>query len=321
MYLGMDGGGTKTAFLLLDGAGQVVATHSGGSSYYPEVTIEGVRSVINTGVHAVLAQAGVTAKTIEHAFFGIPAYGEDSTEDQRLAILPSSVLRPGQYTCGNDMVCSWAGSLACEDGVSIVAGTGSIGYGEYRGRSARAGGWGELFGDEGSAYWIAREGLAAFSRMSDGREPQGALHALCQQHFQLRRPIDLAGRINNLPARERSTIARVSKVVADAALAGDAAALHIYRRAGEELAALVTAVRMSLGVPQQLSLPVSYSGGVFASGPLILDPFRAALLRDNATAELRLPALEPVAGAALYAARCHGVQFSREALARLKKSC
>ena len=73
------------------------------------------------------------------------------------------------------MICSWAGSLACEDGISVIAGTGSMAYGEYEGRSARAGGWGELIGDEGSAYWIAREGMNLFSRMSDGRAPRGPL--------------------------------------------------------------------------------------------------------------------------------------------------
>jgi hypothetical protein len=54
----------------------------------------------------------------------------------------------------NDAVCAWAGSLGGEDGITIVAGTSSIGYGERKGRAARAGGWGEPFSDEGSAYWI-----------------------------------------------------------------------------------------------------------------------------------------------------------------------
>ena len=125
--------------------------------------------MIAKGVRAVTAQAGIAPSAIEHAFFGLPAFGEDSIEDARLSSLPDCVLNSAEFTCGNDMVCSWAGSLACADGISVVAGTGSIAYGEYRSRSARAGGWGEVFGDEGSAYWIAREGLALLSRMSDGR--------------------------------------------------------------------------------------------------------------------------------------------------------
>ena len=53
-------------------------------------------------------------------------------------------------------------------------------YGERQGVGHRVGGWGELFGDEGSAYWIAAAGLNAFCRMSDGRLPRGPLHATDQ---------------------------------------------------------------------------------------------------------------------------------------------
>ena len=78
-----------------------------------------------------------------------------------------------RYSCDNDMVCGWAGSLAGEDGINVISGTGSMTYGERQGVGHRVGGWGELFGDEGSAYWIAAQGLNAFTRMSDGRLPHG----------------------------------------------------------------------------------------------------------------------------------------------------
>ncbi len=320
MYLGVDGGGTKTAFLLLNDKGQVAATYTGGSSYYPEVTMEGVGEVIREGVEAVMAKAKISVETITYAFFGLPAYGEDSIEDSRLEILPSTVLNLSQYTCGNDMVCSWAGSLACVDGISVVAGTGSIGYGEYLGLNARAGGWGDLFGDEGSAYWIAREGLTAFSRMSDGRSPKGALYPLFMQHFKLRDAIDLAGKINNLPAKERSTVAQISKLVTAAALAGDNEAIIIYKRAADELAELVTAIRQTLKVPRDLKLPVSYTGGVFNTGKLILEPFRAALAHANLASDLKAPLLEPAVGAALYAARCKGIRFSDEVIHEMRET-
>ena len=76
-------------------------------------------------------------------------------------------------------------SLDVEADAPIVAGTGSIAYGEYAGRHARAGGWGDLFGDEGSAFWIAREGLRLFSRMSDGRAARGPLYDLLRERFEL----------------------------------------------------------------------------------------------------------------------------------------
>ncbi len=115
---------------------------------------------------------------------------------------------PRRYRCGNDMVCGWAGALAGEDGINVVCGTGSIAYGEYRGRTARSGGWGELFGDEGSAYWIAREGLTLFSRMSDGRAPRGALYEILRRHFSLQDDLDLCAAIYGQSVRAAQPVSR-----------------------------------------------------------------------------------------------------------------
>ena len=60
--------------------------------------------------------------------------------------------------------------------MALVAGTGSVAYGRNAaGKTARAGGWGYLAGDEGSAYWIGREALAALALALDGRGPPTAL--------------------------------------------------------------------------------------------------------------------------------------------------
>jgi N-acetylglucosamine kinase-like BadF-type ATPase len=315
MFLGVDGGGTKTAFLLLGSDAQLLARTECGSSYHPQVGLEAVREVLRTGVAELLRQARAPVSAIRHAFFGLPAYGEDPAVDPALALAPAAVLERGQYSCGNDMICGWAGALACADGISVTAGTGSIAYGEYAGRSARAGGWGEIFGDEGSAYWIGREGLAAFSRMSDGRLPRGALYEPVRRHFQLERDLDLAGRING--SAERSSIAQLARLVATAAQGGDETARNIFRSAARELAALVHALRAQLAVPTQAELAVSYAGGVFDTGALILEPFRAALLAGGGAYRLQTPAFAPVVGAALYAARQAGVRFTPQQLASL----
>ena len=123
--------------------------------------------------------------------------------------MPARLLDVARYRCGNDMVCSWAGSLACADGISVIAGTGSMAYGEYAGRTARAGGWGELIGDEGSAYWIAREGMNLFSRMSDGRAPRGPLYELVRARFGIAVDLDLCARVYGEGVSARSAFAAV----------------------------------------------------------------------------------------------------------------
>jgi hypothetical protein len=113
-------------------------------------------------------------------------------------------------------------SIAGQDGINLTAGTGSIAYGEFKGRTARAGGWGELFSDAGSAYWIAREGLNLFSRMSDGRTPRGLLYDAVRRHFELQSDLDLCAAIYEKGQMRRSHLAALSMLIADASDAGDA---------------------------------------------------------------------------------------------------
>jgi len=319
MFLGIDGGGTKTAFTLIDGEGQVRARHVDGSLYHPEVGLDGVAAVLQRGVQATLQTAGCSIDDVAFSFVGMPCHGEDSTLQPQLDSLPAAVLPAGRYRCGNDMVCGWAGSLGAADGINIVAGTGSIAYGEWQGRSARAGGWGELFSDEGSAYWIAREGLALFSRMSDGRAEPGPLLTLLQRHFKLADDLDLCGHLYGPQAAGRSGLAGFAPLVVAAAQQGDRAAGAIFIAAATQLVEIVEAAARRLGVPMDAPLSVSYSGGVFQSQALVLTPLRTLLTDRLPQARLVRPRFSPSMGAALQAARLAGQALPLAALARLEQ--
>jgi N-acetylglucosamine kinase-like BadF-type ATPase len=313
MFLGIDGGGTKTAFVLLDAGGRVRARHESTTSYYLEIGFDALHALLRDGVVDALRQAGARASDVAHAFAGLPAHGEDSGLLGAFDALLTDVLP--RSTVGNDMVCSWAGSLAGGDGISVVAGTGSIAYGEWRGRSARCGGWGEVFGDEGSAHWLAREALALFSRMADGRARPGPLVPLMRDHFKLKHDLDLCGVING--RAPRSELAQLARLVTNAAGAGDTEARQLLVHAADELALLAAGAASNLGLPASQALAVSYSGGVFAAGELVLGPLQAALARRLPGAVLKRPRFGPELGAALYAARLAGQPLSEEALSRL----
>ena len=307
-FLGVDGGGTKTRFALLREQ-ELVADATFGTSYHPEVGIEGVREVLAQGVLAVLTRAGIDASQISFAFIGLPAHGEDSHVTPLLDAIPREIFGHERYRVDNDMVCGWAGSLGAEDGINIVAGTGSIGYGQRRGAAARAGGWGEHFSDEGSAYWIAMQGLNAYSRMSDGRLPKGALHALISDSLNLANDLDLCAHVYGANARTRGELAQFSRLVARAADSGDSVATDIFRRAASELALIVEALRRRLGFAPGEIVKLSYSGGAFAAGDLLLEPFIAALDTAYPNYSVHRPLHDPHHGAALYAARLAGARY------------
>ena len=317
MFMGIDGGGTKTDFVLIDRGGRVRARHQEGSLYYLEIGLDAAAQTLQRGVAATLQAAGVALSDVEYAFVGVPAHGEDSALAPRLDALPAGALAAGRYRCGNDMLCSWAGSLAGGDGISVIAGTGSMAYGEANGNAARTGGWGELFSDEGSAYWIARQGLALFSRMSDGRSARGPLYDIFRSGLGLAQDLDLCAHVYGSGQGGRTDVARFALKVHEAAQQGDMQAIAIYTAAAEELAEIVLATRRALRVAAGDSMDVSYSGGVFNSRTLVLEPFADALARSGQSFRLTTPRYSPVIGAALFAARCHGAPLDAGALAVL----
>ena len=319
MFLGVDGGGTKTAYALVDAEGLLRASHVGSTIDHHADGLDAARSHLKEGFETALAKAGATARDVSYAFVGLPAYGEDGGIAAALDAMPAAILAPGRYRCGNDMVCSWAGSLACADGISVIAGTGSMAYGVYAGRQARCGGWGELIGDEGSAYWIAREGMNLFSRMSDGRAARGPLHGLVRQRLGLVDDLHLCAHIYGARADRRDAFAQFARLVHEAAQSGDAEAAAIFVRGARELVACVVATHRALGVPADEAFPVSHSGGVFDNAPAMVDAFRAGLAAASARFEYRAPRFPPDVGAALHAARLAGLPLSDAALETLHR--
>lgn len=318
LYLGVDGGGSKTAFLLVDESGRVLASHAEGPAYYLEIGWEAMRAMLARGIRATLDKVALPSSSLDFAFLGLPAYGEDSRLLGALNAAASPPLQREQYRCGNDAVCGWAGALACLDGINLIAGTGSIGYGEFNGRVARAGGWGELFSDEGSAHWIAREGLNLFSRMSDARTARGALYDILRRHFGLQSDLDLCAAVYDKSQIQRSHLAALSTLIAQAATGGDVQASALFSRAADELVQIVDAVHRQLEIPEHATVMVSYSGGMFQQRDLLLGRLQSKLAMDGRRYRVVAPRLPPAAGAALYAAKLSGAPLLAPAVSALE---
>lgn len=316
LFLGVDGGGTKTALCLVTGDGEVVARRRAPSVYYFNDDITLVTRVLQPAVAEICADAGIGPADLTFAFFGLPGYGESSTDRPQLDAAPGPVLGHDRYRCDNDMVCGWAGSLGAVDGINVISGTGSMTYGERAGQKARVGGWGELYGDEGSAFWIAVRGLGAFSRMSDGRLPPGPLLDVVRSQLDLPSDLDLVDVVLNQWASRRDKVASLCPLVVEAADEGDEVAAGILDAAAAELAMLVSCTRDRLGFLPREAVAVSWSGGTF-NVERVREGFRTAYLAQHPGDDLRRPLFPPDLGAALYAARLAGRPVAAAALDRL----
>ena len=318
LFLGVDGGGTKTAYAVIDAEGIVRAHHVGPSVSHLAAGFERAQGLLAEGIGCTLSLASIQSRQLHFSFIGLPAHGEDSVSTEQLNAMPAALLGEGSYRCGNDMLCSWAGALSCRDGISVIAGTGSMAYGEYAGRAARCGGWGEVIGDEGSAYWIAREGMNLFSKMSDGRAPRGPLYEMVRARCDIAVDLDLCARIYGVDANARSAFAQLAPIVHDAAMAGDTQAAAIFGRAVDELFQCVVATRRTLNVPDHVAIAVSHTGSVLSGAPMMLDAFRRVLDQSAARFSYQAPRHTPEIGAALYAARLADTPLGNEAIEKLR---
>lgn len=316
MYLSVDGGGTKTSFALMGGSGEVLATETLGTSHYAQAGIDGARKVLTRGV----AWARATAEhleSLEGIGFGICGYGENPKADEMLAAACRELAGSLPSIVVNDVDAAWAASLDCQDGIVIIAGTGSIALGVRGERSRRCGGWDYEIGDEGSGGWLGKELLRAFTRQADGRDQRGPLYQLVRNELGFTSDFDVIAFAHE-HLWDRGRISQLAPLVSTAAAAGDASALGIFERAAREEADLVRAIGDELfsdmagardaeeeadagsremkgrdaGTQRTMEgtwatgqagdrpfpyVPVSYIGGTFAAGNLVLEPLRKAL--------------------------------------------
>lgn len=297
-YIGADGGGTKTAFALADENARILSRVDAPGSSYKMYGLDAVLERLRSGVDDCLAGAGIKAGKLAGLCLGMPCYGENPEADARLKAGADVLFSPAPVLLVNDAEVGWAGSLSCRAGINIVAGTGSIAFGrDGRGAFARSGGWNEFFGDEGSCYWVGRYTMELFSKQADGRIPRGALYELIRREFSLDSDFAFLDRMeqNYQPLRDR--VAGLQLLTEQAARAGDASCVALYEKAAQELALIVAGVKNQLSFAGETR--VSYSGGLFRAGELVLTPFTDLLTRLDCV--LQHPEQDPLTGAVLLA--------------------
>src|SRR5205085_2564078 len=175
LYLGIDGGGTHTVALLAGYGGAILGRGAAGPSNRQAGGAGRALAALDEAVRAAFAAAGRTRGPVASACLGLA--GADRPEDQAVIREWAERVRlAGQVEVTSDAAILLAAGTPEGWGLVLIAGTGSIAFGRAAdGRRARAGGWGHLLGDEGSAYALVMAALQAVARAADGRGPATGL--------------------------------------------------------------------------------------------------------------------------------------------------
>jgi N-acetylglucosamine kinase-like BadF-type ATPase len=300
-YLGIDGGGSKTAALVTDEDGTPHGSGLAGGSNHLRVGLETATRNIERAVNIALVESGIAIRQIEYAYCGIA--GSDHPEHHERVVDSLKTFFPrGNFIVDTDARIALTGAVGFGSGIVIIAGTGSVAFGRNdNGDECRAGGWGPIVGDEGSGYAIGRDGLVAMLRAHDGRGPATAITDLLCAEQNICNPADLP-RYVYAATTHADDIARIGALVMEAAKNGDAVAQTIVDRAARDLAECVIAVARRLQILNE-SFPVACVGGAFEAGEQLVGPMRATIVAAAARAHLIAPLHTPVEGAAMMAIR------------------
>lgn len=301
-FLGVDGGQTSTTALIGDKDGKVLGFGRGGPINHVGAA-EGRAKFVNaieTCVGEACRQAGVERARVR---FSSSCFGFSGGPADKADIL-KELLHTERTIVTHDALIALTGATNGEPGVITIAGTGSIAFGRGpSGEAARAGGWGYLFGDEGSGFYITRQALRAALRFEEGWGPPTSLRPALLDATGARNMNDLLHRFYTTEF-PRPRVAGFSKLVDDAAENGDQTARDILSEAGQQLAGLAAAVHDQL-FDEGDAVRVAYIGGVFRSRA-VLTTFRQIVEAVEGN-QAGPPVHGPAAGALIESYRAAGI--------------
>lgn len=310
LLLGVDGGGTRTDCLITTCNGMVIGKGSSGPSNPQAVGYDSAVEEIRKCILMAMRSAGITfgSARVASACFGLAGVGRKRDcdlidgklrvllEQMNAPDLPSPVL-----ALVNDGVIALAGANSGEPGVIVIAGTGSLAYGvSPDGHEARAGGWGYILGDEGSAYDIGRKGLGEALRAADGRQTRTCLTD------DLSSAIGVDSIDGVIPKvyeeMSRPEMAALAPIVGQAARRGDQVARSIILDAGRELGLMAVAVIRRLRMVDYAG-SISVAGGVLESNEMVRDAMHVAVQEFAPKWSIAQGQFPPVVGAIFIARR------------------
>ncbi len=313
-FLGIDGGQTKTLLIIGDERGNIVYLGRGRALDHI-LSPNGPDTARNSFKEALLSFSLYPEVEFEGAFLGLTGVpNKESKEAEAYYKIAREIINPKNISVDNDSVIALTGSFSGGEGIIVIGGTGSIGFGFDGKNYARCGGLGYLFGDEGGGFQIVLQGIKVALKYEDGCHPYtlirekilkdssySTVEALIRDYY--------AGKI------DRHKLSLYTKSIKEAEEEGDIYAKEILINAGEELSKLVNCVYRKLNFKGRVK--VANLGGIFNIS-LVKEIFIKSL--DKKTYEIKEPDFPAIVGALIKAYQLSGITLTESLKNNLKNS-
>lgn len=290
LYLGIDGGGTKTEFLLADEKGSILAREILSGSNPTDVGVAATQNILDQGIQRVCK--GLSKDRIS-VFAGISGgiTGDNKNQIQRFL----STFGFAAAGNGSDAENAVAAALGQRNGIAVILGTGAIAFAKQGNSLTRFGGYGHLLGDGGSGFSIGRDAVVAALRDQDETGPKTAITKLVQEKCGVQRILDCLGMFYSDGKR---VLASFAPVVFQAYNAGDPVAEGILRNNMLEAAVLIRQAAKDFSGD---SVPVVLCGSVALRQKAVITLIKEELSKDSRKYRLDVCRRSMVEGALLLA--------------------
>jgi N-acetylglucosamine kinase-like BadF-type ATPase len=290
IFLGIDGGGSKTSCAIADESTLLARATAGGSNIV-RLGEEQARKGLREAIEKACAAASLQPSALERICVGMAGAGRPEVSQIAQRIIAE--ITSSETLVVGDMVVALEAAFGEAPGVIAIAGTGSIAYGKNaHGRTVRAGGWGFAISDEGSGHWIGRSAVMSVMRAHD--EGAGSnLFKVISQAWGITTLGELVRAANATPSRD---FAGLCAPIIAAADTGDVSARTVLTQAGAELAGLAKVV-ISRIFEDGSDVRVAMAGGVFRNSALVRQVFYNSLRAEYPNATVLPSVVEPVKGA------------------------
>ena len=313
IFLGIDGGQSHTEAVIADENGTILGRGFGCASNHAEIPggRERLENAIRNSVGKALKAAGLPP--IDKAIFASAHCGMTGGAIYKNEII-NSIIKSNNLTVGHDAPTALFGATAGKPGIVVIAGTGSVVFGvNEQNETARAGGLGYLFSDEGSGFWLAAQMIRLAIKEHDGLIEKSGVLEMVLEFFKRAEIRELTDDFYNAKIA-RDEIASLAKRAHEVAAANNQTIRKEILSGAKILAQSVCRVAEKLNFSENFL--VAGVGGMFRSELMNTD-FKTSLAAENARGEFVEPRFNPAMGALLLSYKQMKIKITEKLLSGL----
>jgi len=284
--LGAEGGGTKTAWVLVERMADGLRVVDQG-----KLPPSNLRLTPPDRLRSIFRQL---PQKVDRVGMFLAGCGAD--DRRSLEMLCGEIWPNARIVVGSDRDSGLAAALGHGDGIAVNAGTGASVTGRRGERIEKAGGWGHILGDAGGGYFLSVQALRLILREYDLHRGEAHFTASILRALSLNSRDEL---VRWAQTADKMEVATLSPIVFEAARNGDPNVVKILEEGAEVLAEYTGAVATRLGL---LAPKVILLGGLFQRDSLYVAAFRRRIKKNLSDARVGMSEQPPELGAAWLAA-------------------